>query len=153
MTLRSHPWVPFTYLGSLKVWSLGIERGKRSPVGPCLTFYIYFPSVTLVGEKIALQFGMVKRSAYNSVSLPIHAKNPWEGFQSIICVFAQNILTLQLPTVITWDALVSVPQKQILLVPSLLKYNPSPPHPRSGWPSILMRVIINKTQTTSLKIP
>ena len=149
ITFKSHP---FTYWGRLKVWRFGVQREKRSPVGPCLISYISFPSVTLVEKETVLRFGMIKRSACNSIPLSIYAKNPWEEFRSIVCVYALNRLTPWLPTGITWDALFSIPWKQFLLSLFLLKYNPSPPHPRSRWPCTLTRVIMNESETTKDKI-
>lgn len=145
MTLRSHP---FTYGGSIRGWSLGVQRGKRSPIGPCLTSYISFPSVKLDGKKVVLRFGMIKRSACNSISLPIHAKNIWEEFQSIVCVYALNRLTHRHHLRCSLQCSL----QQFLLSLSLLKYNPSPPHPRSRWPCILMTVIMNENETTKDKI-
>lgn len=50
------------------------EREKKS--NRSLSYILHFLSIgKLGGKKVVLRFGMIKRSACNSISLPIHAKN------------------------------------------------------------------------------
>lgn len=136
VTLISHATSPNYISGKPQSVKVGCpETEEVSSVYSCLIPYTgnSFLLVTLVEKKIALRLGMSKRSSWNSASLPIHAKNSWEEFQFIVCVYALNRLNLSLPTVITWDALFSVPWKQVLLSLSFLKHNPSSSHPKSRW--------------------